>query len=99
MRDWAAAAAAAHPETVRIGCFGSYARGDAGVGSDVDLIVIVDHTGEPFASRARHWDATMLPVPADVLVYTSAEWEAIRSRRFGATVGREVVWVYERRSG
>jgi predicted nucleotidyltransferase len=38
-----------HPEVVRVGYFGSYARGDWGVGSDLDLIIIVDRSDEPFA--------------------------------------------------
>jgi hypothetical protein len=33
-REWAEAAIAAHPELVRLGYFGSYARGDWGVGSE-----------------------------------------------------------------
>jgi len=94
--QWGARVASAHPETVRIGYFGSYARRTAGVGSDVDLVVIVERAAEPFAARARSWDATELPVPADVVVYTTDEWAALRHRRFGATIVDEAVWVYVR---
>lgn len=91
VRDWAQRMA--RPEVVRIGYFGSYARGDAGVGSDLDVIIIVDRAETPFWRRAADWDATDLPVPTDILVYTSAEWQAL-SGRFRQTLGREVVWVY-----
>jgi predicted nucleotidyltransferase len=33
---WAALAAAEHPGLERVGLFGSYGRGEAGVGSDLD---------------------------------------------------------------
>ncbi len=78
---------------VRIGYFGSYARGDWGVGSDLDLIVIVECTGEPFERRAWRWDLNGLPVPADLLVYTRSEWDSLAATRFGQTLEREAVWV------
>jgi hypothetical protein len=92
---WARAAARRHPEVRRIGYFGSYARGDWGVGSDLDLVVIVEHSDQPFARRAAAWDTTDLPVPADLLTYTTAEWDALcRAGRFGQTLARETVWLY-----
>ncbi len=89
VRRWAQRLAEEHPDVLRVGYFGSYARGDAGVGSDLDVILIVDRTETPFWRRAADWDATDLPVPTDILVYTSAEWQAVSGR-----FGREVVWVY-----
>ncbi len=84
---------------MRIGFFGSYARGDWGVGSDLDLILIVDRTGERFERRAVSWDTTALPVPADVVVYSASEWEGMAGSRFAETIRREAVWVYERDAG
>ena len=40
VRLWAAQVAADHPGLERVGLFGSYGRGDAGVGSDLDLLLI-----------------------------------------------------------
>jgi predicted nucleotidyltransferase len=80
---------------VRVGYIGSYARGDWGFGSDVDLIVVVEDSALPFAQRSLEFDATRLPVPADLLVYTRREWaERDRERRFWRTVEREAVWVH-----
>jgi predicted nucleotidyltransferase len=93
VRQWARQAAKAHPEILRIGYFGSYARGDWGVGSDLDLILIVDRVAGPFERRNLGFELTGLPVPADTLVYTQAEWEKMAGTRFGRTVRAEAVWV------
>lgn len=80
---------------VRIGYVGSYARGDWGVGSDVDLVMIVDRSDEPFERRALAWDATSLPVPADLVVYTAEEWSAMAGEPgFVRSAAADAVWVY-----
>ncbi len=95
VRRWANRVARERKQIRRIGYFGSYARGDWGVGSDLDLIVIVDNSDQPFGKRASEWDATDLPVPADVLVYTVKEWESLRQqKRFQQTLMDEAVWIY-----
>ena len=86
-------------DVIRIGYFGSYARGDWGVGSDLDLVIVVENSDQPFERRAAKWDVMELPVPADVLVYTQREWQALNQRgRFYQTLMREAVWVYSRES-
>jgi UTP:GlnB (protein PII) uridylyltransferase len=40
VRLWAAQVAVEHPGLQRVALFGSYGRGDAGVGSDLDLLLI-----------------------------------------------------------
>ncbi len=100
LRRWVEAALSRRKDVLRVGYFGSYARGDWGVGSDLDLIVVVDESAKPFAERAAEWDTSVLPVPVDLWVYTRAEWEALDPNgRFRKTVDREAVWVYERRPG
>lgn len=83
-----------HPALRRVGYFGSYARNDWGVGSDLDVILIVDHTDLPFERRAAAWDLNELPVPADVLVYTRPELDRLRQsgNRFAHTI-KGVVWI------
>ncbi len=95
VREWARRVARESSDVLRIGYFGSYARGDWGVGSDVDLVIIVRGSGLPFERRATAWDATRLPVPADVVVYTEEEWEGLTVQGgFCGSVMREAVWVY-----
>lgn len=93
-RRWAHEQAARHPHVLRIGCFGSYARGDWGPGSDLDIVVIVARSDEPFIGRALAWDTLSLPVPADVLVYTAEEWERMQQTPFGRRIAREAIWAY-----
>lgn len=95
--EWARQLARDHPEILRIGCFGSYARGDWGVGSDLDLVLVVAHSEVPFARRACHFDASGLPLPADLLVYTEAEWQGLEPQaRWARTLREQLLWVYER---
>lgn len=94
MRQWAQAVTQNRPEVIRIGYFGSYARGDWGVGSDVDIVVVVKRTDLPFERRAVEWDASRLPVPADVLVYTAGEWDRLAAEGFQGAVKRQTIWVY-----
>lgn len=88
--------AARHPEVLRLACSGSFARGDWGTGSDLDLLAIVRSTAERFERRANAWNLTQLPVPADLVVYTEAEWDALRTggARFAQVVEREGRWLY-----
>ena len=96
---WARGQAQDHPTLILLGLFGSYARGDAGVGSDLDLVAILSSSDEPFEQRALGWDTLALPLPADLLVYTTAEWDRMRAAgsRFVAVVEREAVWLFRRR--
>lgn len=97
LRAWVERVTAEHAEVRRVGYFGSYARGDWGVGSDVDLIVIVGHSNESFERRAAGWDTSALPVPADLLVYTEDEWQAMRrERRLSEKIAQETIWLYDR---
>lgn len=76
-RSWAAQLSAARPEVKQVLCIGSYARGDWGVGSDVDLIVRVNDTPLSQVDRYKTYYPDGLPVPADLWVYTDQEWNAL----------------------
>ena len=91
-KRWAARIYAEQPQVMQIGCFGSYARGDAGVGSDLDVVIVV---ADPFKDQAaRQIDASRLPVPVDVLIYSDSEWEALQRSggRFARVLAGETVW-------
>ena len=96
LHDWALVAARQRPNLERVGYLGSYARDDWGVGSDLDVVLVLRDTAAPFMSRAQEWDLTGLPVPADVLIYTSAEWAELvaGTGRFSRVAREETAWVY-----
>jgi hypothetical protein len=96
VRFWAEEAGKRRPGLRRLGYFGSYARGDWGVGSDLDLVAIVDQDSDPFERRLLRWDLGALPVPADILVYTEREWQHLEteSSRFARMIADVTVWVY-----
>lgn len=81
----------------KIGYFGSYARGDYGVGSDLDIIVVLKQSDQPFERRGTEWDATDLPVPADLIIFTEDELAGLEGR-LRRVLHEETVWVYERRA-
>lgn len=76
-RRWASALCAADSNVMRIGCVGSAARGDWGVGSDLDLVVILRRSDETPAQRYARYYPQGLPVPADLIVYTLEEWRRL----------------------
>ena len=92
---WALRQVRVHPELIRLGYWGSFARDDWGFGSDLDLIAVVRDTKEPQERRTCDWDHHLLPVPVDFVVYTEKEWDELtRSRsRFSSTIARELVWL------
>jgi predicted nucleotidyltransferase len=94
---WAARERLRHPDLLRLGWFGSYARGDAGVGSDLDLVAVVEQSAEPFERRALAWDLSPLPLAAEILVYTRDEWQRLveEGGRFARTLLREARWLVE----
>jgi predicted nucleotidyltransferase len=84
-----------------LGYFGSYARGNWGVGSDLDLVAVVSESSEPFERRNLSWNLQSLPVPAELLVYTEEEWEHLHREHGGVirSLARETVWVVHSSAG
>ena len=85
-----------HPDVVRIGAFGSFARNEWAFGSDLDLLVVVRDSDVARHARARGWDTSALPVPADLLIYTEREWRRFLDSpsRFRDTIVREARWIW-----
>ena len=94
-REWVPRQHSAHPELVRLGYHGSYARNEWGVGSDLDLVAVVTHTDTPFYRRGIEWDLAELPVPTEILVYTEDEWRRLQveGARLARTLAGEMVWL------
>ena len=80
---------------MRAGFIGSYARGNWGVGSDLDVVLVLRKSAEPFPQRPLLFNLSKLPIPVDVLVYTVEEWERIirSTSRFGRELA-EANWVF-----
>lgn len=93
---WAQDVVRKRPDVLWIGYIGSYARGDWGVGSDIDIVIILDQSTQPHWQRGLEFDASVLPVPADLLVYTRDEWQDMIAQggQFCRTVEREAVWLH-----
>ncbi|MFZ5450428.1 MAG: nucleotidyltransferase domain-containing protein [Thermodesulfobacteriota bacterium] len=83
-------------DLVQIGYFGSYAKGNWGVGSDLDLVIIVERADQPFEMRPSRFNTLEIPVPVDILVYTEAEWQRNQAKKFFRTLENEAVWIYHR---
>jgi predicted nucleotidyltransferase len=100
VRSWTAEQVQQRPEIVRLGYFGSYARGDWGVGSDLDLIVVVNETSESFERRSVNWDLNGLPVSAEIIVYSLPEWEDIEKKdtKFARMLKNEAVWTFSKQA-
>ena len=79
VRDYVHDLRAGHPEIRSIRWFGSWVRGDAGVGSDVDLCIIVDRSDKPRRDRTMDFLPRVFPVGIDLFVYTPAEFDALRT--------------------
>jgi uncharacterized protein len=94
LRVWAEALAQSREDLVHAGYFGSLGRDDWGVGSDADLVVVVRSSNRPPIERPLEFDLSSIQVPADLLVYTSDEWESVvrRRDRFGEEM-RNATWL------
>lgn len=94
-REWAERLAGHAEDVLAVGCFGSYARGDAGVGSDLDLIVIVRGEGRQIDPADETWAIDHLPVPVERLLYTERQWAGLRgsNSRFYRTLRKEARWL------
>ena len=96
LRQWVKKKIATHPEVVKLGYFGSFAKNNWGVGSDLDLIAIVQDSSIPFEKRPLSWSFDSLPVPADMLIYTEKEWRKMKrdGGKFVVTIEKEAVWLF-----
>jgi predicted nucleotidyltransferase len=94
VRQWVSDVRSRRKDIVKVGYFGSYARGDWGPGSDLDLVIVVESEAVPFHRRSASWDVSRLPVPADVIVYTLEEWgELDPESRFYRILHDEAIWI------
>jgi len=98
LRCWVDSVVSADRSIEAVGYFGSYARGEEGVGSDLDIVMIVACSELPFERRAVRYDTSPLPVPVELIVYTAEEWARMlaEGNHFVRRVEAETVWLYRR---
>ena len=82
----------------RVGVFGSFGRGDAGVGSDLDLILVDAEAVGPQSKRLLPWPIEQLPLSADCLVLTPQELQTLlrSDQRMGQELRRDFRWLWSR---
>lgn len=84
-------------EPQKIILFGSYAYGKPTEDSDVDLLVIMETSGNPLHTSAQIATEVDHPFPMDILVWNPAKWEASVERKasFATEVATKGVVLYE----
>ena len=94
---WAEELRSREAGVVRVGAFGSYARGDYVPSSDLDVFVELAASSQPRpADRIGGLPPpSPIPVGVELFVYTSAEVESMRRRGSSwlAAIEAEAVWV------
>jgi len=98
VRHWAVEQANRQPSLGRVAIYGSYGRGDAGVGSDLDLLLIDGAAQGPQHGRLRQWPLEQLPLSCDALVLTPLEFETLlaSNQRLAIELKRDASWIWER---
>jgi predicted nucleotidyltransferase len=88
------------PNVVAVYLFGSFARGRAVPGSDVDLLVVLEHDPRPPRDRIPDHLPGGFPVGVDVIVWTRAEMEERLARhdRLARTILAEGETLFDRGS-
>lgn len=68
-----------HPEVEEVVLFGSFVRGDAVPGSDVDMLLILRDSPDDFLKRIPTYLPTTVPGGVDLFPYTRQEIERMTS--------------------
>ena len=94
-KTWALAQRKSHPDLSRVGVFGSYGRGDASVGSDLDLLLVDESATGSQSERLMRWPLEQLPLSCDALVLTSVEVESLLASdsRMAQELKRDLRWI------
>lgn len=98
---WATSTGLEDDNIVRIFCFGSICTGLWGVGSDLDILIVLKQTPVPFITRASLYETSAISVPADILVYTQAEITDLsrKKSRFIDEIQKYAILLYQHNNG
>ena len=95
VQAWAVEQKQNAPGLQQVGVFGSYGRGSAGFGSDLDLLIVdLDARGGQI-DRLQRWPLEQLPLSCDALVLTPAELTTrlTDGTRMAAELQRDLRWL------
>ena len=98
VRQWAQQQAQVCPSLQQVGVFGSDGRGEATVGSDLDLL-IVDRAATGLQwQRLQRWPLEQLPLSCDALVLTPEELERLlgSDQRMATALQSDLRWLWTR---
>jgi predicted nucleotidyltransferase len=97
LKEWAKTAARRVPGIRRVGYIGSYARGDWGVGSDLDVVVIIGDDPRIDPDQVARLETCSIPVPVDLQVFRESRWKGILqgATLFSRALERECTFVLE----
>ena len=81
--------------------FGSYGRGEAGVGSDLDLLIVDEAANGSQSERLLQWPLERLPLCCDALVLREEELQRLlgSDQRMGQELQRDLRWLWTRSGG
>ena len=96
--DWAQTSAEAEESLLKVGYVGNFDPDDLQIESHLDVVLVVEDTDVPMAERGSQWNLGPIGVPAQALVFTSAEWEELLSGEgwLADRMKTETVWVFDR---
>jgi len=82
----------------RISIFGSVARGEAGIFSDLDILIIME-TNKPFLKRLEEiYSILEISVDVDIICYTPEEFEQLKKKGFFKKILQEEKVIYDKRN-
>ena len=95
VQQWAEAQQALRTALAKVGVFGSYGRGDAGVGSDLYLLLVDGAATGPQQQRLLTWPLERLPLSCDALVLTPTELQELLTSgsRMAIELQRDLRWL------
>jgi predicted nucleotidyltransferase len=84
---------AERPEVLEVRMFGSLAKGNAGPGSDADILLVLSESNKPFVDRIPEYARfmTAIGIACDIFPYTRAEFAQLRAEgnHFAETICSE----------
>ncbi len=95
VQAWTSEQRGPRPSLEAAGLFGRYGRGTAGVGSDLDLLLIDSAATGPQQERLLLWPLEQLPLSCDALALTPAEFAQLMASgsRMARELQRDLRWL------